>query len=113
MVTKHLKSNGIALFKEVTDGFMLVGAGMGNPNRLVSISQAVAKAKENNITDLSDAILVSDAFFPFSDNIEATSGAGIKFIIQPGGSIKDKEVIEAADKTGTAMIFSGRRHFRH
>jgi phosphoribosylaminoimidazolecarboxamide formyltransferase / IMP cyclohydrolase len=113
MVTKHLKSNAIALFKEVTDGFMLVGAGMGNPNRLVSISQALAKAKENNITDLSDAILVSDAFFPFSDNIDATSGAGIKFIIQPGGSIKDKEVIEAADKTGTAMIFSGRRHFRH
>ncbi len=92
---------------------MLIGAGMGNPNRLVSISQAVAKAAENNITDLSDVVLVSDAFFPFSDNIEATSKAGIKFIIQPGGSIKDKEVIEAADKTGTAMIFSGRRHFRH
>lgn len=113
MVTKHLKSNAIALFKEVSDGFMLIGAGMGNPNRLVSISQAVAKAAENNITDLTDAVLVSDAFFPFSDNIEATSKAGIKFIIQPGGSIKDKEVIEAADKTGTSMIFSGRRHFRH
>ncbi len=113
MVTKHLKSNAIALFKEVNDGLMLIGAGMGNPNRLVSISQAIAKAAENNITDLSDTILVSDAFFPFSDNIEATSAAGIKYIIQPGGSIKDKEVIEAADRTGTAMIFSGRRHFRH
>ena len=113
MVTKHLKSNAIALFKEVPDGYMLIGAGMGNPNRLVSISQAVAKAHENKFSDLSDAVLVSDAFFPFSDNIDATSSVGIKFIIQPGGSIKDKDVIEAADKTGTAMIFSGRRHFRH
>jgi phosphoribosylaminoimidazolecarboxamide formyltransferase/IMP cyclohydrolase len=113
MVCKHLKSNAIGLFMKSDDGFSIIGAGMGNPNRLISVAQSIEKARENGVTNLSDALLVSDAFFPFADNIEATSKAGIKFIVQPGGSIKDQEVIDACNNTGTAMVFTGRRHFRH
>lgn len=111
--TKHFKSNAIALFKSDDDGLYLVGAGMGNPNRLVSTQQAVEKALENGHEDLHDAVLVSDAFFPFPDNVELAHEKGISFIVQPGGSIKDKDVINACDELGTSMIFTGRRHFRH
>jgi phosphoribosylaminoimidazolecarboxamide formyltransferase/IMP cyclohydrolase len=113
MVTKHLKSNAISLVKETDGGFHLLGAGMGNPNRLVSTEQAIAKAAANGHTDLSDAILVSDAFFPFRDNIDLAQKSGVKAIIQPGGSIRDPEVIEACDEHGISMYFTGRRHFRH
>ena len=113
VVCKHLKSNAIGLFTKTENGFSLVGAGMGNPNRLISVAQAIDKARENGAQDLSDTLLVSDAFFPFADNIEATSKAGIKFIVQPGGSIKDQQLIDACNNTGTAMVFTGRRHFRH
>ncbi|MFZ9000320.1 MAG: bifunctional phosphoribosylaminoimidazolecarboxamide formyltransferase/IMP cyclohydrolase [Bacteriovoracaceae bacterium] len=113
MVAKHLKSNAIALVRRTTEGFELVGAGMGNPNRLISLDQAVNKAKENKVEDFSDLILISDAFFPFRDNIDLANKAGIKFIVQPGGSIRDKEVIEACDEFGMSMVFTGTRHFRH
>lgn len=112
-VSKHLKSNAIALVSKSDKGFCLVGAGMGNPNRLISLQQAVDKAKENNINDFSKLILISDAFFPFKDNIELANGFGIKAIVQPGGSIKDNEVIEACDQYDMAMAFTGQRHFRH
>jgi phosphoribosylaminoimidazolecarboxamide formyltransferase/IMP cyclohydrolase len=58
-------------------------------------------------------VLVSDAFFPFADGIEAAGKLGIKFVVQPGGSIRDEEVVAAADRLGMAMVFTGRRHFRH
>lgn len=112
-VTKHLKSNAISLVHQKNGCFQLVGAGMGNPNRLVSLQQAVSKAKENGVDDLSDCLLISDAFFPFRDNIDEASGHGIKAIVQPGGSIKDKEVIAACEELGVAMAFTGMRHFRH
>ena len=73
---------------------------------------AVAKAREIG-HDLSGSVAASDAFFPFPDGIEALAAAGVTAVIQPGGSIRDPLVIEAADKLGVAMMFTGRRHFRH
>ncbi len=113
IVTKYLKSNAIGLFKYSPDCFELIGAGMGNPNRLISIAQAVQKAKENGFDDLEDTVLVSDAFFPFRDNVDLAAQYEIPIIIQPGGSIRDKEVIQAAKEHGQSMVFTGRRHFNH
>jgi phosphoribosylaminoimidazolecarboxamide formyltransferase/IMP cyclohydrolase len=112
-VTKHLNSNAIALVSLVDGSPCLLGAGMGNPNRLVSLDQAVEKARENGHDNLSQAILISDAFFPFRDNIDKANGFGIKAIIQPGGSIKDSEVISACEEFGISMMLTGMRHFRH
>lgn len=112
-VTKHLKSNAIALVREQGECYQLVGAGMGNPNRLVSLEQAVDKARENEVTDLSSCLLISDAFFPFRDNIDLAAKYGVKAIVQPGGSIKDQEVIDACNEHGIHMMFTGTRHFRH
>jgi phosphoribosylaminoimidazolecarboxamide formyltransferase / IMP cyclohydrolase len=113
MACKHLKSNAIGIFMATEKGFSMIGAGMGNPNRLVSMKQAVEKAHENGHKDLSEAVLVSDAFFPFPDNIGIAAQAGIRCIVQPGGSVKDKEVIAACNDSDIAMTFTGRRHFRH
>lgn len=112
-VTKHLRSNAIALFEQSESGLRLVGAGMGNPNRLVSIEQAVAKARENGITDFSDILLVSDAFFPFSDSIDLLQQHGVRHIIEPGGSMRDPEVVARAESFGMSLLFTGERHFRH
>ncbi len=113
MANKHLRSNAIALVREQSNGnFQLVGAGMGQPNRLDSIrALAGPRAKAKGAMD--DLVLISDAFFPFADGVEAAGELGIKFVVQPGGSIKDEEVIAAADRLGMAMVFTGRRHFRH
>jgi len=113
MACKHLKSNAIGLFLETANGMSMIGAGMGNPNRLVSMKQAVEKAHENGHNTLDDALLVSDAFFPFSDNIQIAGAAGIRYIVQPGGSVKDKDVIKACEEQDISMAFTGRRHFRH
>jgi phosphoribosylaminoimidazolecarboxamide formyltransferase / IMP cyclohydrolase len=113
MATKHLRSNAIALVAKHKNGsFQLVGAGMGQPNRIDSLRLLAApRAKEKQ--GLSELLLVSDAFFPFADTIDACQELGIKFIVQPGGSIRDEEVIQAADKYGMSMVFTGTRHFRH
>ena len=102
---KHIKSNAIVFAKDRT----LVGMGAGQPNRVVSVhlSQRIAGDKAKG------AVLASDAFFPFPDNIELAAEAGITAIAQPGGSVRDEEVIAAADKAGLAMVFTGVRHFRH
>ena len=113
MVNKNLKSNAIALVGETDGSLSLWGAGMGNPNRLVSTQQAVEKANENGHTDLKSALLVSDAFFPFRDNIDAANAAGVTQVVQPGGSIRDEEVIAACNEFEMAMAVTGRRHFRH
>ena len=78
-------------------------------NRVASVRIAIEQAKDR----LDGAVLASDAFFPFADNVEEIAKAGIKAIIQPGGSVRDQESIEAADKHGLTMIFTGVRHFRH
>ena len=102
---KHIKSNAIVFAK----GRALVGMGAGQPNRVVSVhlSQRIAGDKAQG------SVLASDAFFPFPDNIELAAEAGVTAIAQPGGSIRDEEVIAAADKAGLAMVFTGVRHFRH
>jgi phosphoribosylaminoimidazolecarboxamide formyltransferase / IMP cyclohydrolase len=104
-VIKHVKSNAIILVQ----GTKTVGIGMGQTNRVDAVEQAIKRAGKQ----VKDAILASDAFFPFSDSIKLCSKAGISCIIQPGGSLKDKEVIEEANKAGIAMVFTGIRHFKH
>lgn len=114
MACKHLKSNAIALVHSFEEGgFWLAGAGMGQPNRIDSLRLlASERLKQKNI-DFSETILISDAFFPFRDSVDIANEYNIKFIVQPGGSIRDNEVIDACDKHGIAMVFTGKRHFRH
>jgi len=102
---KHIKSNAIVFAKNRT----LIGMGAGQPNRVVSVhlSQRTAGDKA------AGCVLASDAFFPFPDNIELAAEAGITAVVQPGGSIRDDEVIAEANKHGLAMVFTGVRHFRH
>lgn len=102
---KHIKSNAIVLAK----GQALLGMGAGQPNRVTSVQLAVQAAGEGT----HGAVLASDAFFPFADSIEAAAEAGAVAIVQPGGSIRDEEVIEAADRLGLSMLFTGLRHFKH
>ena len=102
---KHIKSNAIAFVKDRT----LVGMGAGQPNRVVSVHLSQRAAGDQ----AAGCVLASDAFFPFPDNIELAAAAGITAIVQPGGSIRDDEVIAAANAAGIAMVFTGVRHFRH
>ena len=108
----HLKSNAISLAAKTPSGFQTVGMGMGQVNRVDAVNQAIERFQKFH-PDSQDVVLASDAFFPFRDNIDLANGFGIKAILQPGGSIKDQEVIDACDEFGIAMAFSGRRHFRH
>jgi phosphoribosylaminoimidazolecarboxamide formyltransferase/IMP cyclohydrolase len=105
---KHLKSNAIALVKNR----QLVGMGCGQPNRVDALRQAIAKAKSFGF-DLTGAVMASDAFFPFPDCVEIAHEAGITAVIQPGGSLKDQDSIEACDQRDMAMAMTGLRHFRH
>lgn len=108
IVAKHVKSNAIVLVK---DG-RTVGIGAGQMSRIDSTKIACRKAEEAGLSTQGSA-LASEAFFPFADNVELAASAGISAIIQPGGSIRDAEVIECADKHGISMVFTGTRHFRH
>jgi len=107
-VAKHVKSNTIVLVR----GGATIGIGAGQMSRIDSTRLACWKAKEAGL-DTKGAVLASDAFFPFADNVEMAAAAGVSAIIQPGGSIRDEEVIKAADDAGIAMVFTGVRHFRH
>ncbi len=107
-VAKHVKSNTIVLVRDNAT----IGIGAGQMSRIDSTRIACWKAGEAKL-DTKGAVLASDAFFPFADNVEMAAAAGISAIIQPGGSIRDNEVIEAADKAQIAMVFTGMRHFRH
>ena len=102
---KHIKSNTIVLAKDNT----LVGMGAGQPNRVVSVHLALRIAEDK----AKGSVLASDAFFPFADNIEMAASGGITAIAEPGGSIRDDEVIAAANEHDIAMLFTGTRHFRH
>jgi len=105
---KHVKSNGIVLIKNKK----LVGLGSGQTSRVDALKQAITKAKHFQF-DLSNAIMASDAFFPFPDCVEIAHQAGITAVIQPGGSIKDKDSIEYCNKNDVAMVLTGVRHFKH
>ena len=117
IAAKHLKSNAIALVAEATEteegDFFLIGAGTGQPNRLAALTQALEKAQKNQYETWKEAILASDAFFPFPDSIEQAAQRGIRLIVQPGGSLKDSQIIAACDAHGIAMAMTGTRHFRH
>ncbi len=103
-----VKSNAILL----AAGGTTLGIGAGQMSRVDSSRIAVRKAEDASL-DLSRSVLASDAFFPFKDGVEAAAAAGVRAIVQPGGSIRDEEVIAAADHHGIAMVFTGRRMFRH
>ena len=107
-VAKHVKSNAIVLAKDK----MTIGIGAGQMSRVISTKIAVMKAKEEGINTTGCA-LASDAFFPFRDNIDLAAEAGIKHVIQPGGSIRDQEVIDAINEHGMTMCITGIRHFKH
>ncbi len=102
---KHIKSNAIVLVKDKT----LLGMGAGQPNRVVSVDIAKAKAGDKS----RGSVMASDAMFPFPDSVEQAAEGGVTAIIQPGGSIRDEDSIKAADKHNIAMVFTGIRHFLH
>lgn len=118
---KGIKSNAIVIAYEHEEGYpMILGMGCGQPNRLESIKLAGRKARENLEamgldveTEMAKCVLASEAFFPFDDNILLANEYGIKHIVSVKGSIRDGEVIAAADKFDMAMLFSGMRHFLH
>lgn len=107
-VAKFVKSNAIVYAK---DG-MTIGVGAGQMSRVYSAKIAGIKAADENL-EVKGSVMASDAFFPFRDGIDAAAEAGITAVIQPGGSMRDEEVIAAADEAGMAMVFTGMRHFRH
>ncbi len=105
LVCKHVKSNAIVL----AHGGMIVGVGAGQMSRVDAVHLAVRKAGERS----RGAVLASDAFFPFRDNIDEAARAGVTAVVQPGGSMRDKDSVAACDEHGLAMVFTGVRHFRH
>ena len=108
-VCKFVKSNAVVLANDKS----IIGIGAGQPSRLDSCKIAANKAQEFVSEKLFNSVAASDAFFPFADGIEILIESGVKAIIQPGGSINDKEVIKAADDAGITMVFTGTRHFKH
>jgi phosphoribosylaminoimidazolecarboxamide formyltransferase/IMP cyclohydrolase len=105
LVCKHVKSNAIVLARDS----MVVGVGAGQMSRVDSVHMSVRKAGERS----RGAVLASDAFFPFRDNIDEAARAGVSAVVQPGGSVRDQDSIQACDEHGLAMVFTGVRHFRH
>ena len=107
-VCKYVRSNGVVIAKDRRT----LGIGSGNVSRVDSLRCAISRAERNGF-ELRGSVLASEAFFPFRDSVDLCKEVGITAIIQPGGSIRDREVIEAADQHGIAMVFTGTRHFRH
>jgi phosphoribosylaminoimidazolecarboxamide formyltransferase/IMP cyclohydrolase len=108
-VCKHVKSNAI-VYARFSDGHgQTVGIGAGQMSRVDAARFGAMKA----VLPLNGSVAASDAFFPFADGLEVVAQAGATAVIQPGGSVRDAEVIEAADRLGVAMVFTGVRHFRH
>ena len=108
-ISKYVKSNAIVL----TNNFSTIGIGAGQPSRLDSCKIAVQKARLFQKNKTKNSIAASDAFFPFADGIKLLIAAGIKIIVQPGGSIRDEEVINVANKAKIKMVFTNVRHFNH
>jgi phosphoribosylaminoimidazolecarboxamide formyltransferase/IMP cyclohydrolase len=108
IVCSSLKSNSIAIVKNEQS----LGLGMGQVNRVEAVNHAIERMKKHH-GQIQNVVMASDAFFPFADSIEVAANAGIKWILQPGGSIKDEEVINKAKELGIEMVLTGTRHFRH
>jgi phosphoribosylaminoimidazolecarboxamide formyltransferase/IMP cyclohydrolase len=129
VAVRQVRSNAIVVVRRLADRTLhLLGMGGGQPNRLVSIRLAIDKARDNlraeyagpaagvdaySASQMAEAVLVSDAFFPFPDNVDMLAAGGITLALQPGGSIRDGAVIERANQLGVAMMFTGVRHFKH
>ena len=107
-VAKFVKSNAIVYGKNK----MTIGVGAGQMSRVYSARIAAIKAKDANLI-VKGSVMASDAFFPFRDGLDSAAEVGITAVIQPGGSMRDDEVIAAANEHGIAMVFTGIRHFRH
>ena len=107
-IAKFVKSNAIVYAKDL----MTIGVGAGQMSRVVSARIASIKAQDADLR-VTDSVMASDAFFPFRDGIDTAAASGISAVIQPGGSIRDEEVIEAANEHNMVMIFTGVRHFNH
>jgi len=107
-VVKFVKSNAIVYVK----AGQTIGIGAGQMSRIYSAKIAGIKAADEGL-EVPGSVMASDAFFPFPDGIEAAAEAGITAVIQPGGAMRDEDVIAAADKARLAMVFTGMRHFRH
>ena len=107
-VVKHTKSNTIVLARNK----QLIASGVGQTSRVDSLRQAIVKAGNFGF-ETAGAVMASDAFFPFADCVEIANEAGIKVVIQPGGSVRDQDSIDFCDKNGMAMVFTGVRHFKH
>ena len=107
-VVRHVKSNAIVYAR----GRQTLGIGTGQTSRVDSSEIAIRKAEKEGLT-LEGSVIASDAFFPFADGVEAAAAAGARAVIQPGGSVRDEEVIKTANAHDLAMIFTGKRHFRH
>ena len=107
-ICAHVKSNTIIF----TDAQRTLAVGAGQMSRVDAANVAVMKARDAKVS-LAGSVCASDAFFPFRDGLDVVANAGAKAVIQPGGSVKDAEVVAAADEHGIAMVFTGRRHFRH
>jgi phosphoribosylaminoimidazolecarboxamide formyltransferase/IMP cyclohydrolase len=104
-VAMHTKSNAIVVVKDRA----AVGVGAGDQSRVGAAERALTRAGDRAV----DAVAASDAFFPFRDGLDALAGAGVTAVVEPGGSRNDQELIEAANEHGIALVFTGRRHFRH
>jgi len=125
VAVRQVRSNAIVVVTRRADGVLqLLGIGAGQPNRVASVRLAVGRARETLAASCGDdaaaveagmarAVLFSDAFFPFPDGIEAAADAGIRTVVQPGGSIRDKKVIRRCNELGVALVLTGTRHFRH
>ena len=107
-IVKHTRSNAIVLAKNK----QLLGSGIGQTSRVDALKQAIAKAKEFGF-DLQGAVMASDAFFPFADSVEIAGKAGVKAVVQPGGSVRDQDSIDYCNQHGISMVFTGTRHFKH
>jgi phosphoribosylaminoimidazolecarboxamide formyltransferase/IMP cyclohydrolase len=107
-LAKHTKSNTIVLVKDK----QLLASGTGQTSRVDALVHAIHKAKSFNF-NLQDAVMASDAFFPFPDCVEIAGNEGVNAVIQPGGSIKDELSIDYCNKNNIAMVFTGNRHFKH
>ena len=108
-VLSEVKSNSIALVSKTDTGMATVGIGPGQTSRVEAVHIAANRAGPQ----AAESMMISDAFFPFRDGVEAANKIGVKAIIQPGGSIRDQEVIDAADEYGMSMLFTNKRLFLH
>lgn len=108
-ICRHVKSNAIVLAKNGAT----IGVGAGQMSRIDALECAIKKATEHSKDKIKGCVLASDAFFPFRDTVDKAHSAGVLEIIQPGGSVRDEESIKACDEHGIAMVFTGRRHFKH